>query len=76
MTKDISKSKAVLSVALNISVDKVDSSMSLNNTPEWDSLAHMRLILEIEKEKGSKLTPDQVISIVDLESVEATLSKV
>ena len=32
----------------------------IKNTPEWDSLAHVRLILELEKESKIKVRNDQI----------------
>jgi len=41
--------------------------LSRDTCPEWDSLAHVKLILGIEEEFGVKFTMDQV---TDLRSVE------
>jgi len=41
--------------------------LSRDTFPEWDSLAHVKLILGIEEEFGVKFTMDQV---TDLRSVE------
>ena len=45
---------------LRISEDSINLETDTTNTPEWDSLAHLRIILELEKEFKIKVRNDQI----------------
>lgn len=59
----------LLAEALGIDPTVVDVNVSLGQTREWDSLAHFRIVLALEEHLGRKLTPIEVVSIRDFESV-------
>ncbi len=40
---------------------QVTDSLSVENTPEWDSLAQIKLIVGLEEEFGIKFTTDEVM---------------
>ena len=61
----------LLSEALGIPADSVGADTKLGLIPEWDSLAHMRLVLGIEEKLGRQLAPEEVLSIDGLDAVEA-----
>ena len=50
----------ILAKNLRISEDSINLETDIKNTPEWDSLAHVRLILELEKESKIKVRNDQI----------------
>ena len=61
--KNIMKNKIIyqtLAKNLRISEDSINLEIDTNNTPEWDSLAHLRIILELEKEFKIKVRNDQI----------------
>ncbi len=51
---------------------RVDS-VALDATPDtleaWDSLAHLGLVAEVEREFGVQLTPDEVMAMVSVRLV-------
>ena len=50
----------ILAKNLRISEDDINLETDTTNTPEWDSLAHVRIILELEKESKIKVRNDQM----------------
>ena len=50
----------ILAKNLRISEDSINLETDTTNTPEWDSLAHLRIILELEKEFKIKVRNDQI----------------
>jgi acyl carrier protein len=50
----------ILAKNLRIPEDSINLETDIKNTPEWDSLAHVRLILELEKESKIKVRNDQI----------------
>ncbi len=65
--------KDILSAALFVDAADIPMDAALDNFPAWDSLAHMRLIEEIELRTGSTLTTDEMLAIQDIPSIEALL---
>lgn len=49
--------------SLKISADEVTDSLSYNEIPQWDSLAHMVLIAAIEVEFNIMIDVDDVIAM-------------
>ena len=64
---------ALLADALGIDRSAVDAATALGTTPQWDSLAHMRLILSIEERLGRRLDPESIVAISGIEDVVALL---
>jgi len=64
----------LLAKALNVREQDVDSSTMIGITQQWDSLAHMRLILALEEALGSELDMEAVVNIANFSDVEAMLS--
>jgi len=50
----------ILARNLKISENSINIRTDTKNTPEWDSLAHVRIILELEKELKIKIRNDQI----------------
>ena len=63
-----------MAAALQINPAQVSETTALGITPEWDSLAHLRLVLGIETRLGRQLTPDEIVSLASLRDVVALLA--
>ena len=50
----------ILARNLKISENSINIRTDAKNTPEWDSLAHVRIIIELEKELKIKVRNDQI----------------
>lgn len=50
----------ILARNLKISENSINIRTDTKNTPEWDSLAHVRIIIELEKELKIKIRNDQI----------------
>jgi acyl carrier protein len=50
-------------------VDKVDKSMSIDNVPGWDSMAHVGLILALQKEFAISIPPVDAIELTSVKSI-------
>lgn len=62
-----------LSVALGREIS-IDENLALSESGEWDSLKQVELLFVVEEETGVILDPDQLSSIVDLESLQSVLT--
>ena len=54
---------------LRISEDSINLETDTTNTPEWDSLAHLRIILELEKEFKIKVRNDQIGGLISIKKL-------
>ncbi|MBN2019141.1 MAG: hypothetical protein JW749_02825 [Sedimentisphaerales bacterium] len=50
-------------------VDKVDESMSIYNVAGWDSMAHVGLILALQKEFKVNISPADAIELISAEKI-------
>ena len=64
---------ALVADALGVDRSEVDASTALGTTLQWDSLAHMRLILALEERLGRRLDPESIVAISGIQDVVALL---
>ena len=69
------KARTLLATALNVDETDVDGTTMIGVTQQWDSLAHMRLILALEDALGGELDMEAVVNISTLADVEQTLAR-
>ena len=50
----------LVSETLQVDITSIDLSSGIDNTPEWDSINHMTLILELESKYSIELTGDEI----------------
>ena len=61
--------KELIAKVLNVSVSVVDDALAVGDIPEWDSLAHMRIIAALESDLGVVLDIEQTLEIEDVEDI-------
>ena len=67
--------KKLIAEILNVEIDVVQDDLAVGDIPEWDSLAHMRIIAALESDLGIVLDIEQTLEIEDVEDiVDAVLS--
>jgi acyl carrier protein len=57
------KARKVIASALKCSLDVIGPDASVENLPQWDSIGHVNIILEVETELGRKLLPEEIAGI-------------
>jgi len=67
------KAKDILSKALELEAAAIPDDAGMDNFERWDSLAHVRIIMILEEQLGRSLETPEIISIMDIESIEAVL---
>jgi acyl carrier protein len=55
-------------------VDRLEDSMSIENVKGWDSMAHVGLILALQKEFGVSITPAEAIELTSIRNIIRYLS--
>jgi acyl carrier protein len=69
--------EAAISRALGIKATGSSGSsapLRMGSTPGWDSMGHMTVVLELEKEFGVRFPAHQLPELIDVPSIEKTLS--
>lgn len=61
--------------ALRISAPDPSAPLRMGSTPGWDSMAHMNVVMELEKEFGARFPPYQLPDLVDVPSIFKTLQR-
>lgn len=72
---NVDKIIEVISDALGIDEDDCKEDMTSNNTEEWTSLNHLRLIMGIEEEFDVKFTMEELNSMTSFSAIVAGIDK-
>jgi acyl carrier protein len=64
----------VFSEVLGVSPDTITDATSPDNTPQWDSMAAMNLVVAIEDEFDVRLTTAEIISMRNVAIVRKVLT--
>lgn len=65
----------ILSDTLGIAPATVHGELAMANTPEWDSVMHLNVCMSIEALFGIRLTPEEMIEMSSVASIETVLKK-
>ena len=68
-----STARGLLAAAMEMEVADIPDDAAIGRLESWDSLAHMRLILALEEQMGTALTPDTVVGLGSLADVVTVL---
>lgn len=69
------KLREIFAEALNIDVSLVTDELTYNSIPEWDSIAHMALISEIDDAFDTMLDTDDVLDMSTFAKAKEILTK-
>jgi acyl carrier protein len=59
--------------ALRITTADPTTPLRMGSTPGWDSMGHMTVVMELEKEFGARFPPYKLPELVDVPSIAKTL---
>jgi len=65
--------KKILSVGLELPESSIPEDASFETMDEWDSLAHMRIVMAVEAEIGRPVTTDEILQMLSLSDVDAVV---
>jgi acyl carrier protein len=54
-------------------ISSIERTTAVTNLSEWDSLAHINLVLALEQEFGVSFTPEEAGEMLDVEMIERAL---
>ena len=67
--------KDIVAESLGASPDSIESNSSFDSIPNWDSLAHMILIVKIEEHYKVKFTGDEIADMRTIKDAKDLLIK-
>ena len=70
--KDLYK---IISESLNIKIEKIDEKTDMQNTKEWDSLNHVKIIIALSKKFNIKIQTSDYDKLVSIKSIKIFLKK-
>jgi acyl carrier protein len=73
--QELSSAREVLAGVLDVPVGTISDDSSIGNVEEWDSLAHVKLVFEIERRLKRELSPDEIAEITSLFDVASILAR-
>ncbi|MGL5523254.1 MAG: acyl carrier protein [Aeromonas veronii] len=65
----------VFAEALGLDIDSVSDGLAYNSIPQWDSVAHMGLIAQLEDNYGLLLDTDDIIDMSSVGKAREILAK-
>ncbi|MEK4146250.1 acyl carrier protein [Robertmurraya sp. FSL W8-0741] len=69
------KLKSIFAEALGIEESQVTDTLAYNTIPEWDSVAHMALVAEIDDQFDIMLDTDDVLDLSSFAKAKEILQK-
>lgn len=69
------KLRNIFAEALGIDVSQVNDELAYNSIPEWDSIAHMALIAEIDDQFDTMLDTEDVLDMSTFAKAKEILAK-
>jgi acyl carrier protein len=67
--------RAVMAQVLRLPVDRIGADAAIGNLPNWDSTAHMRMMLALEDAFGITLDETHMVEMTSLARIRATVEE-
>lgn len=65
--------RSLLAEALGCSEAEIAADSAIGTQPQWDSLAHIKVVLALEERLGRSLTTDEIVAVISLAAIEQVL---
>ena len=56
----------IIANVLDVDINEIELDTAIGDLPEWDSIHHLQIIAELEKEFGIKYTPEELTELEDI----------
>jgi acyl carrier protein len=67
--------QTILADVLEMSANEITDSITMDNTPTWDSLKHMELVVALEQRFNIELGPDEFLEMTSLKNIRRILTE-
>jgi acyl carrier protein len=69
------RARRVLASVFGVPVERIKDDASPETVPGWDSVTHLNLVMALEQEFGVSFTETQIVELLNLELIAATLDE-
>ena len=74
LSGSLDRARILLATALGLGPEALPDDVSPRTCKAWDSLAHVRIALAIETERGTPLSAEEILGLAGLEDIAALLT--
>lgn len=67
--------KTILADTLGVPAQDINADASTDTLQQWDSVAHINVILSLESRYGVSFTPDEILELNSLTAIQDFLQK-
>ena len=67
------KIRAIMAEVLRLPVDRIGADAAIGTVPNWDSTAHMRMMLALEDEFGIDLDETRMVEMTSFAKIRAVV---
>jgi acyl carrier protein len=67
--------RAIMAESLRLPQDRIGSDAAMGTVPNWDSTAHMRMMLALEDEFGIEFDENRMVEMTSLAKIQAVVEK-
>jgi len=69
------KIRAVMAEALRLPVERIGTEAAIGTVPNWDSTAHMRMMIALEDEFGIELDENRMIEMTSFAKIRGAIEE-
>ena len=70
------KIRKIIAKVLKVDKEDVELDTAIGDLPEWDSLHHLQIIVELENEFGIKYSPEDLAELEDVSDLSALTKEI
>jgi acyl carrier protein len=67
------KIRTIMAEALRLPAERIGADAAIGTVPNWDSTAHMRMMIALEDEFGIDLDESRMVEMTSLAKIRATV---
>jgi acyl carrier protein len=64
----------ILADTLGVDKSALSETTSMENTPAWDSVAHLNLVLSLEQAFGQRFSPEEFMQMQSVAAIQRVLA--
>jgi acyl carrier protein len=69
------KIRAIMAEVLRLPVERIGADAAIGTVPNWDSTAHMRMMIALEDEFGIELDESRMIEMTSFARIRAVVNE-
>jgi acyl carrier protein len=67
--------RTIMAGALRLPADRIGADAAIGTVPNWDSTAHMRMMIALEDEFGIDLDESRMVEMTSLAKIRSTVEE-